>query len=58
MKNLILFFLIVLTNLIVEDDLKGKVKLKSSKYDKDFPGDGGTTMQLLIPLENLSLIKN
>lgn len=38
---------------IVEDDLGGEVKVKSSKYEKDYPGKGETTMQLLIPLSIL-----
>ncbi len=38
---------------IVEDDLGGEVKVKSSKYEKDYPEKGETTMQLLIPLSKL-----
>jgi len=38
---------------IVEDDLKGEVKVKSSKYEKEYPGKGETTIQLLIPLDKL-----
>ena len=38
---------------IVEDDYGGTVKVKSSKYEKDFPGKGETTIQILIPLEKL-----
>ncbi len=38
---------------IVEDDYEGTVKVKSSTFDKDFPGKGETTMQILIPLEVL-----
>lgn len=38
---------------IVEDDYSGTVKVKSSKYEKDYPGKGETTIQIQIPLENL-----
>ena len=38
---------------IIEDDLGGEVKVKSSKYEKEFNGKGETTMQLLIPLSKL-----
>jgi signal transduction histidine kinase len=38
---------------IVEDDLGGEVKVKSSKYEKEYPGKGETTIQLLIPLDKL-----
>jgi signal transduction histidine kinase len=38
---------------IVEDDYGGIVKVKSSKFEKDYPGKGETTIQILIPLENL-----
>jgi len=38
---------------IVEDDLGGEVKVKSSKYEKEYPGKGETTILLLIPLDKL-----
>ena len=38
---------------IVEDDYKGTVKISSSTYEKNNPGEGGTAIQILIPLENL-----
>jgi len=38
---------------IIEDDYGGAVSVKSSKYDKAYPGNGETTIQILIPLEKL-----
>ncbi len=38
---------------IVEDDCKGTVKVSSSTYEKSSPGEGETTIQILIPLESL-----
>ena len=38
---------------IVEDDYKGAVKVDSSTHEKNNPGEGETTIQILIPLENL-----
>ena len=38
---------------IVEDDCKGTVTVSSSTYEKSSPGEGETTIQILIPLESL-----
>ncbi len=38
---------------IVEDDYGGAVRIKSSKYEKEHPGNGETAIQIVIPLEKL-----
>jgi len=38
---------------IIEDDYGGDVSVESSKYEKDYPGKGETTIQILIPLDKL-----
>ena len=42
---------------IVEDDYEGRVMVKSSKYEKEFPGKGRTAIQIEIPLDNLKANK-
>lgn len=38
---------------IVEDDCKGTVEVSSSTHEKSSPGNGETTIRILIPLESL-----
>ena len=38
---------------IVEEDYGGTIKIRTSKFEKDYPGKGETIIQLLIPVERL-----
>lgn len=40
---------------IVEDDYKGEIVIASSRYEKEYPGKGETTVQISIPLEELKV---
>ncbi len=38
---------------IIEDDYGGTIRVKTSKYEKEYPGKGSTEIEINIPLDNL-----